>query len=91
MIGCLIIHKDHHTSEVLKLIIHDQFIYSDYRVLEEGELFIVIIWNTERRHIWQMALMLEISNIKVGYGFCKLKKGAYKQAMNKFVKRLSYC
>lgn len=90
MIGCLIIHGCGSLEELVKTIIDEQFVFSEYDLIEEDDKMIVFTWNTDRMLIWQTALLFESSAIRVGYGFHIHKSGAREEAEGSLDYRLSF-
>lgn len=69
MIGCFLIQKQTTNDAVVKSILQSHLMFHSYKMIKDEEYFIWITWNAEREVIWQIALLMEYSNVMVGYGF----------------------
>lgn len=83
MVACLIIKRSEIPYESIKQILLAEFKWADYEFCEEEDQEIIYLWNVEKKDIWQIGILLEVSQVMVGYGFGQYKNSARQEAENK--------
>lgn len=89
VVGCLLVDKKNNLTNLIEIIVKSQLQFYHHEQIEKSEEVLFITWNMEREVIWQLALLLESSNIKVGYGFGDSKEKALKHCEASYEKRVN--
>jgi len=87
LIACLVFNESEIPHETIKQIITSEFKWNEYEFCEVENKTAIYLWNVEKIEIWQMVLLLEVSHVKVGYGFGPYKNYARKKAEHKLMIR----
>lgn len=88
LVGCLSFNREDNINCSIETIVKAHFQFHQYEQIDEAGMILFISWNIEREIIWQLALLLESSNVKVGYGFGQSKERARKACKETYEKRV---
>jgi len=87
MVACLMIKRSEIPYETIKQIILAEFKWVDHEFCEEEGQEIIYLWNVKKVNIWKIVILLEVSQVIVGYGFGQCKNSARDAAESKLVMR----
>jgi len=87
MVACLIFNQSEISKDSIKQILISEFKWNEYEFFETEDKLILYLWNVVKMDIWQIVLLLEFSQVRVGYGFGQYKNVAKEEAENKLFNR----
>lgn len=88
LVGCLSFNRKDNENCSIETIVKAHFQFYQYEQIDQAGMISFISWNIKKEVIWQLVLLLESSNVKVGYGFGQSKERAQKACEETYERRM---